>query len=638
MGIRSLSLQRAQAGHNPQANQPFFRTRDAKNSTKFFSPKTAVNEPNDKYEQEANSVARKVSKAINNPVPPSVQRKCQHCEQEEKVQRKNIEDETIQKRSADEEEGLVQTKSDIATPEKEIQKMGMPAEEEMVTQRKENPLEEETVQRKTKDNGAAVPYLDHQLERNAGNGRPLPEQTRLQMERSIGADFSQVRIHDDSEAAQMSKDLHAHAFTHGSDIYFNHGKYDTASDSGRELLAHELTHVVQQNGAIGRKQIQRQVVFGSGYAGYPTPGAEVAKAKDKKWNPTSIDFSTNAGRSGGGSGAKDLPELIDLVSKQGKGAIKKLGIIGHSNAKAMGLSGDVHSPGVPLRGIINEGTLKTNKAKIDAIKDRFAPGAFITLYSCNSGGISDGLADVMSEAFGVCVKGFRNNVVWCITFNESPLSITSRGNVFYENPNDPLAGTEANLRCSSFHPKVDDLTPDVNSCKGVPNPTQKNCLSPNEIPVLGASSEFQFASLPSQGPLGSLPNTGAGLQQFQSKPGLANDSAVDNQTASALVMPSISPENVAVISQIEGLQPRDGLTFETLSLRPNVRRLQQLLTLHGSFTKTDGMFGPKTRFALNIFQASRDLDTTDHVDRGTADLLEGRSNGICPFGKIEVTA
>ncbi len=67
------------------------------------------------------------------------------------------------------------------------------------------------------------------------------------MESSFGTDFSGVRIHNDSSSVQMNKDLQAQAFTNGSDIYFNSGKYDTNSKGGKHLLAHELTHVVQQN-------------------------------------------------------------------------------------------------------------------------------------------------------------------------------------------------------------------------------------------------------------------------------------------------------------------------------------------------------------------------------------------------------
>src|SRR5690606_19314471 len=71
-------------------------------------------------------------------------------------------------------------------------------------------------------------------------------ETRNFMEQRIGADFSNVRVHTDAEAVQLSRDLNAKAFTTGSDIYFNTNEYAPQSASGRQLLAHELTHVVQQ--------------------------------------------------------------------------------------------------------------------------------------------------------------------------------------------------------------------------------------------------------------------------------------------------------------------------------------------------------------------------------------------------------
>jgi hypothetical protein len=67
------------------------------------------------------------------------------------------------------------------------------------------------------------------------------------MESRFGADFSNVRVHTDSDTAQMAKDLNAAAFTHGRDIYFAEGKYNPSMNSGQKLLAHELTHVLQQN-------------------------------------------------------------------------------------------------------------------------------------------------------------------------------------------------------------------------------------------------------------------------------------------------------------------------------------------------------------------------------------------------------
>ncbi len=76
------------------------------------------------------------------------------------------------------------------------------------------------------------------------------------MESGFGADFSDVKIHTDSSAVDMSNNLNAQAFTHGNDIYFNSGKYDTSSTSGQHLLAHELTHTLQQGGShsIQRKK------------------------------------------------------------------------------------------------------------------------------------------------------------------------------------------------------------------------------------------------------------------------------------------------------------------------------------------------------------------------------------------------
>ena len=67
------------------------------------------------------------------------------------------------------------------------------------------------------------------------------------MESRFGSDFSGVRIHDNSHAATLNRELNAQAFTRGTDIFFNKGYYNPETSSGKHLLAHELTHVVQQN-------------------------------------------------------------------------------------------------------------------------------------------------------------------------------------------------------------------------------------------------------------------------------------------------------------------------------------------------------------------------------------------------------
>jgi hypothetical protein len=96
--------------------------------------------------------------------------------------------------------------------------------------------------------------IEGRLAANKGSGSPLPEETRSYMEERFGADFGQVRLHTDSEAAQMNQDLSAQAFTQGQDIYLGAGKFSPDTDTGRHLLAHELTHVIQQGGA----QVQRK--------------------------------------------------------------------------------------------------------------------------------------------------------------------------------------------------------------------------------------------------------------------------------------------------------------------------------------------------------------------------------------------
>ena len=97
----------------------------------------------------------------------------------------------------------------------------------------------------------------------AQSGRPLDGAARSFMEPRFGADFSAVRVHDDSGAAASARDVHALAYTVGQDIVFASGQYQPGTESGRHLLAHELAHTVQQRG------LQR-----SGTAALPDQGPE----------------------------------------------------------------------------------------------------------------------------------------------------------------------------------------------------------------------------------------------------------------------------------------------------------------------------------------------------------------------------
>jgi hypothetical protein len=86
---------------------------------------------------------------------------------------------------------------------------------------------------------------------NAGPGWPLEPGVRREMETKLGQDFSRVRVHADASAAQSARGIGALAYTAGRDIVFGSGQYTPETLAGRKLLAHELTHVIQQCGGGG---------------------------------------------------------------------------------------------------------------------------------------------------------------------------------------------------------------------------------------------------------------------------------------------------------------------------------------------------------------------------------------------------
>lgn len=207
----------------------------------FFQPKLTINQPNDIYEQEADAMADKVMRmgdkqtmheSFFKPAISSVQRKCAKCEEDDKkVQRKEVNNEVASTDNYIENytgglNSLVQS---------------LPYESFNFSSSRE----------------IASTNIENSLNSSKGTGFPLPTSVLGKMENSFGMDFSSVRLHTDSSAVQMSKDLNAQAFTYGKDIYFNSGKYETNSTNGQHLLAHELTHTVQQSKMV-QKKIQAQ--------------------------------------------------------------------------------------------------------------------------------------------------------------------------------------------------------------------------------------------------------------------------------------------------------------------------------------------------------------------------------------------
>ena len=90
-----------------------------------------------------------------------------------------------------------------------------------------------------------------------GSGSPLPMETRRFFERRFDYNFEKIRIHTDMEAGRSAANIQAKAYTFGNDIVFGTGKYQPSTFRGQHLLAHELTHVIQQNTAMIRPFVQR---------------------------------------------------------------------------------------------------------------------------------------------------------------------------------------------------------------------------------------------------------------------------------------------------------------------------------------------------------------------------------------------
>ncbi len=112
------------------------------------------------------------------------------------------------------------------------------------------PADEQTLQAKPAASSGAFEVGDDFQQRlsASGSGQPLASDTRAYMEERIGADFSRVRLHTGAESEQLNREVDAQAFTHGRDIYLGARAPDIASGAGKQLLAHELTHTLQQGG------------------------------------------------------------------------------------------------------------------------------------------------------------------------------------------------------------------------------------------------------------------------------------------------------------------------------------------------------------------------------------------------------
>jgi rubrerythrin len=232
--------------------------------------KLTVSDPGDIYEQEADKVADEVTREIN----AQVQRQNQEEEEEELIQpmqdlqrqdeditrgnqRQNMATcEACGKEYDMNETGETCPYCGAAEPlvslrNKSIPSEGRVFEEESLHGKLGQRQEEEELvmmKRDEKTEADVTDEIEMRINSAKGSGQPLASEVKKPMEQAFGADFNDVKVHTNTEADTLNKQLNAKAFTTGTDIFFRDGEYSPGSDGGNKLIAHELTHVVQQTG------------------------------------------------------------------------------------------------------------------------------------------------------------------------------------------------------------------------------------------------------------------------------------------------------------------------------------------------------------------------------------------------------
>ncbi|MBP0019266.1 MAG: DUF4157 domain-containing protein [Cyanobacteria bacterium SBLK] len=126
----------------------------------------------------------------------------------------------------------------------------------------QRPISPYKLQRREELQGGEVPTeLETQIDRAKSGGQSLAPDLQGKMGRAMGTDFSHVKVHTDSHSDRLNQSLQARAFTTGNHVFFKKGEYSPNSTRGQELLAHELTHVVQQNGGeVQRKTADTKMI------------------------------------------------------------------------------------------------------------------------------------------------------------------------------------------------------------------------------------------------------------------------------------------------------------------------------------------------------------------------------------------
>lgn len=182
---------------------------------------------------------------------------------------------------------------------------------------------------------SSASLIESQVENPKSIGQSLPREATSFMESRLGYDFRNVRIHDDSQSALLNRKINAQAFTYGSDIYFGKDKFDPLSKKGKHLLAHELTHVVQQskNQSPQKKSVQRQTDKPGWKKAEEKFKAVVVSLDPKKPKSNSEKFKSAVDKTLGTIGKRKVRDALFKklkINPKGKKLLSVLGMSGYT--------------------------------------------------------------------------------------------------------------------------------------------------------------------------------------------------------------------------------------------------------------------------------------------------------------------
>lgn len=208
--------------------------------------KMTVGAANDPYEMEADAVAKQVMTGGES----SVQRESESMEDE--ISEKRMPQFLQRAKLGEDDDEMQMKRADVQreVQEDELNLMRADIQRDDELEGIEDEIQEKRVQRQADDLSGSFDVegqVEQQIQSSKGSGQAMGSSSDFFTQR-MGHDFSNVNIHTDSSADNLNRSLGAKAFTTGNDIYFRSGEYNPSSSSGQELLAHELTHVVQQTG------------------------------------------------------------------------------------------------------------------------------------------------------------------------------------------------------------------------------------------------------------------------------------------------------------------------------------------------------------------------------------------------------